>query len=192
MTLRTVANTVRRGCDPQTVRHLLYETDAEGLNFLMHSVAYRACQPAPVRGGENLGVSSSGSALPGASEDNVHLKRSSSIGESSVLGLGNDVVLPPDPAVPLFNVAFEFVQCSLWKAQVRVGFELTRHTTKAMLRCSTVVFEFPEVHQDWLIHLARTIEIVNKLSAQCTMINRKSVPSKTETVTPIADQRRKA
>ncbi|CAN0213218.1 unnamed protein product [Ectocarpus sp. 12 AP-2014] len=119
MTLRTVANTVKRVCDPQTVRHLLYQTDAEGLNFLMHSVACRACQPAPVRGGENLGVSSSGSALPGASEDNVHLKRSSSIGESSILGLGNDVVLPPDPAVPLFNVAFEFVQSSLWKAQLR-------------------------------------------------------------------------
>ncbi|CAM9985167.1 unnamed protein product [Ectocarpus sp. 6 AP-2014] len=138
MTLRTVANTVKRGCDPQTVRHLLYQTDAEGLNFLMHSVACRACQPAPVRGGENLGVSSSGSALPGASEDNVHLKRSSSIGESSVLGLGNDVVLPPDPAVPLFNVAFEFVQCSLWKAQVRVGLGLTAClATRQKLCCVT-------------------------------------------------------
>ncbi|CAM9724063.1 unnamed protein product [Ectocarpus fasciculatus] len=119
MALRTVANIVRRGCDPQTVRHLLYQTDAEGLNFLMHSVACRICPPAPVRGGENLGVSSSGSALPAASEDNIQHKRASSIGESSVLGLRNHVVLPPDPAVPVFNVAFEFVQCCLWKAQLR-------------------------------------------------------------------------
>lgn len=37
-------------CATTQVRHLLYQTDAEGLNFLMHSVACRACQPAPVRG----------------------------------------------------------------------------------------------------------------------------------------------
>ncbi|CAM9513707.1 unnamed protein product [Ectocarpus fasciculatus] len=157
MALRTVANIVRRGCDPQTVRHLLYQTDAEGLNFLMHSVACRICPPAPVRGGENLGVSSSGSALPAASEDNIQHKRASSIGESSVLGLRNHVVLPPDPAVPVFNVAFEFVQCCLWKAQVRVGFELTAcRVTRHMLCCvccSTVMFlSFGRS----LIRLART------------------------------------
>lgn len=45
------------------------------------------------------------------------LKRASSAGESS-LGLGDEVVHKPDPAVPVFNVSVELVKKCLWKGQV--------------------------------------------------------------------------
>lgn len=45
------------------------------------------------------------------------LERLNSMGTSS-LGLGDVEALPPDPAVPVFNVAYALLAQCLWKGQV--------------------------------------------------------------------------
>lgn len=62
-------------------------------------------------------MSASGSGLPANYEQQPQLKRESSTGSSS-LALSDEEVQPPDPAVPVFNIATEMVKTCLWKEQV--------------------------------------------------------------------------
>ncbi|CAN0478611.1 unnamed protein product [Hapterophycus canaliculatus] len=87
------------------------------MNFLMHSAVCSICQPPPTKGGDNLGVSSSGGGIPVHYEQEPQLKRESSTGSSS-LALSSAEVQSSDPAVPVFNIATELVKKSLWKEQV--------------------------------------------------------------------------
>eukprot|EP00903_Cladosiphon_okamuranus_P012426 g11642.t1 len=164
MALKAVVEAVRRICEPQTVRHLLYEKDANGMNFLMHSVACAQCQPPPrrvsVAGGDRGGLPPRGSAnqlaaapssagggdngdmfsrpsvnqLPPIGEQSsLELDKESSVGGMSDLGLGGEMVHPPDPAVPVFNISVEVVRECLWKGQVRDHFVATDHFGRNIL-----------------------------------------------------------
>lgn len=64
-------------------------------------------------------MSSHGSATQLYTEQSApQLKRASSMGGSS-LGLADEVVHKPDPAVPVFNIAVDIVKKCLWKGQAR-------------------------------------------------------------------------
>ncbi|CAM9955675.1 unnamed protein product [Scytosiphon promiscuus] len=118
LALRAVVEAVRRSCDPQTVRHLLYQRDADGMNFLMHSAVCSMCPPVPVKDSDNLGISASGIGFPANYEREPQLKRETSTGSSS-LALSDVEAQPPDPSVPVFNIATEMVKKCLWKEQLR-------------------------------------------------------------------------
>lgn len=62
-------------------------------------------------------MSASGSGIPVNYEQGPQLKRESSTGSSN-LTLTDAEVQPPDPAVPVFNIAAEMVKKCLWKEQV--------------------------------------------------------------------------
>lgn len=76
--------------------------------------------PVSVGGANDVGISSRRSAnqLTCGEPNAPQLNRASSTGGMSSLGLGDEVVHQPDPAVPVFNISVDIVRKCLWKGQV--------------------------------------------------------------------------
>eukprot|EP00903_Cladosiphon_okamuranus_P012430 g11646.t1 len=126
MALSEVVEACRSTCDPGTIRHLLYQTDADGMNFLMHSATALNCREAR---SEVVADSEANRATPRprasfASREAAAAAAATALEElhlqASRLELGEADVQRPDSAVPVFNVAIAVITECLWKDQRRV------------------------------------------------------------------------
>lgn len=126
---------VKGGCFVQRVaRDVLLAIVLSRSTETYVSVSPRSDAPPPASGSNassNLRVSSRESGVPD-NDYRVQITRASSNGASS-LALSDVDVLPPDPVVPVFNVALEATRECLWKGEVGSTFAPRLHGARTLL-----------------------------------------------------------